>query len=69
ESGASIQTALSVQGRPCVIFTCPAVFVSEILLHNDSKTTQRRLRSHQPLSAMLRVVSPAACVDLPDALQ
>ncbi|KAJ1163475.1 hypothetical protein NDU88_003933 [Pleurodeles waltl] len=53
ESDASIRSAFSGPGTPCIVFTHPAVFASEIQPHDDPKTTQHGLRSHQPLSAML----------------
>ncbi|KAJ1130456.1 hypothetical protein NDU88_008809 [Pleurodeles waltl] len=69
ESDASIQSALLVPGRPCVVFTRPVVFALEIQPHDDPKTTQRGLGSHQPPSAMLCVFSPAPGIDLRVALQ
>ncbi|KAJ1122198.1 hypothetical protein NDU88_000701 [Pleurodeles waltl] len=63
----SIRTIGSRQALRC--FTRPAVLVSEIHPQDDQKTTQRGLRSHQPPSAMLRVVSPAPCIDLWVTLQ
>ncbi|KAJ1215159.1 hypothetical protein NDU88_002768 [Pleurodeles waltl] len=63
ESDASIRSALSGPGRPCVVFTHPELLALEIQPHDDPKTTQHRLRSQQPPSAMLHVISPAPCVD------
>ncbi|KAJ1149199.1 hypothetical protein NDU88_002014 [Pleurodeles waltl] len=48
---------------------CGGLLAGEIQPHDDPKTTQRGLRSHQPPSGMLCVISPAPGIDLPVALQ
>ncbi|KAJ1081104.1 hypothetical protein NDU88_001288 [Pleurodeles waltl] len=61
ESDASSWSAHSGPGRPGVVFTHSVVFASEIQPHDDTKTTQRRLRSQQPPSAMRASIFRSRC--------
>ncbi|KAJ1199947.1 hypothetical protein NDU88_003778, partial [Pleurodeles waltl] len=63
ESDASIQSALSGPGRPCIVFTRPVVLESENPATRLSENHAAWVAISQPPSAMLHVVSPAPCVD------
>ncbi|KAJ1214953.1 hypothetical protein NDU88_002563 [Pleurodeles waltl] len=60
---------MCASGQHSQVQVGPAVFASEIQSHDDPKTTQCGLRSHQPPSVMLCIVSPVAGTDLPVVLQ